>query len=58
MAISEWDVRQWTRSCMIRLMAEAVALAAQVKSRRAVWVYVNELPPRQMVDFGHLLPDP
>ena len=47
-----------TRSRMIRLMAEAVALAAQVKNRRAVWVYVNELPPRQIIHFGHLLPDP
>jgi hypothetical protein len=33
---------------MIKLMADAVALAAQVENRRAVWVYVNELPPRQM----------
>jgi phenylpyruvate tautomerase PptA (4-oxalocrotonate tautomerase family) len=43
---------------MIKLMAEAVALAAQVESRRAVWVYLNELPPRQMIEFGHLLPEP
>jgi phenylpyruvate tautomerase PptA (4-oxalocrotonate tautomerase family) len=43
---------------MIKLMAEAVALAAQVESRRAVWVYVNELPPRQMIEFGHVLPEP
>jgi phenylpyruvate tautomerase PptA (4-oxalocrotonate tautomerase family) len=43
---------------MIKLMAEAVALAAQVDSRRAVWIYVNELPPRQMMEFGHLLPEP
>jgi phenylpyruvate tautomerase PptA (4-oxalocrotonate tautomerase family) len=43
---------------MIKLMAEAVALAAQAESRRAVWVYINELPPRQMIEFGHLLPEP
>jgi phenylpyruvate tautomerase PptA (4-oxalocrotonate tautomerase family) len=43
---------------MIKLMTEAVALAAQVNSRRAVWVYVNELPARQMIEFGHLLPEP
>lgn len=43
---------------MIRLMAEAVALAAQVESRRAVWIYLNELAPRQMIEFGHLLPEP
>jgi phenylpyruvate tautomerase PptA (4-oxalocrotonate tautomerase family) len=43
---------------MIKLMAEAVALAAQVKSRRAVWIYLNELAPRHMIEFGHLLPEP
>jgi phenylpyruvate tautomerase PptA (4-oxalocrotonate tautomerase family) len=43
---------------MIKLMAEAVALAAQAGSRRAVWVYLNELPPRQMIEFGHVLPEP
>ena len=46
------------KSRMIRLMAEAVVRAAQVESRRAVWIYVNELPPRQMIEFGHLLPEP
>ena len=43
---------------MIKLMAEAVGAAAQVESARAVWVYVNELPPRQMIEFGHVLPEP
>jgi phenylpyruvate tautomerase PptA (4-oxalocrotonate tautomerase family) len=43
---------------MIKLRVEAIALAAQVKSHRAVWVYFNELPPRQMIEFGHLLPEP
>ena len=43
---------------MIKLMADAVAAAAQVESARAVWVYVNELPPRQMIEFGHVLPEP
>ena len=42
---------------MIKLMAEAVASAAQAKSRRAVWVYLNELAPRQMIEFGHVLPE-
>jgi hypothetical protein len=31
---------------MIKLMAEIVAVAAQVESRRAVWICVNELPAR------------
>lgn len=43
---------------MIKLMAEAVALAARAESHRAVWVYLNELPPRQMIEFGHVLPEP
>ena len=43
---------------MIMLMAEAVGAAAKVDSHRAIWVYVAELPPRQMIEFGHLLPEP
>src|ERR1700677_2430969 len=43
---------------MIKLMAEAVAQAAEVESGRAVWVYLNELAPRQMIEFGHVLPEP
>ena len=43
---------------MIKLMAEAVAAAARIESARAVWVYVSELPPRQMIEFGHVLPEP
>lgn len=43
---------------MIRLMASAVAEAADVDNGRAVWVYLNELQPRQMIEFGHVLPEP
>src|SRR5215510_2609575 len=43
---------------MISQMAAAIGEVAQVASPRAVWVYVNELPPRQMIEFGHLLPEP
>jgi hypothetical protein len=39
------------------LMAKAVGNAAKVESSRSVWVYVAELPPRQMIEFGHLLPE-
>jgi hypothetical protein len=42
---------------MIALMAKAVGDAAKVENSRAVWVYVGELPPRQMIEFGHLLPE-
>ncbi|QIG97034.1 MULTISPECIES: tautomerase family protein [unclassified Bradyrhizobium] len=43
---------------MIRLMADAIAQAADVDSKRAVWIYLNELQPRQMIEFGHVLPEP
>jgi hypothetical protein len=45
------------KSRMIALMAKAVGDAAKVESSRSVWVYVAELPPRQMIEFGHLLPE-
>jgi phenylpyruvate tautomerase PptA (4-oxalocrotonate tautomerase family) len=46
------------KTSMIKLMADAVAPAAHAGSARAVWVYLNELPPRQMIEFGHVLPEP
>jgi phenylpyruvate tautomerase PptA (4-oxalocrotonate tautomerase family) len=46
------------KSRMITLMAKAVGEAAEVENSRSVWVYVGELPPRQMIEFGHLLPEP
>ena len=42
---------------MIKLMAEAVASAAGV-SRTGVWIYIAELPARQMMEYGHVLPEP
>lgn len=45
------------KSRMIALMAKAVGEAANVESSRSVWVYVGELPARQMIEFGHLLPE-
>lgn len=43
---------------MITIVAKAVGELAKVNSNRSVWVYVTELPPRQMIEFGHLLPEP
>ncbi|WP_050423365.1 tautomerase family protein [Bradyrhizobium tropiciagri] len=43
---------------MIKLMADAVGAAASVDSKRAVWIYLNELQPRQMIEFGNVLPEP
>ena len=42
---------------MIRLMAEVVANAAGA-SRTGVWIYIAELPPRQMMEYGYVLPEP
>jgi phenylpyruvate tautomerase PptA (4-oxalocrotonate tautomerase family) len=42
---------------MIKLMAKAVGVAAGVKDKSGVWVYVSEMPARQMIEFGHLLPE-
>ena len=42
---------------LIKLMAEAVGKAAGV-SRTGVWIYIAELPPRQMIEYGHVLPEP
>jgi phenylpyruvate tautomerase PptA (4-oxalocrotonate tautomerase family) len=42
---------------MIKLMAEAVANAAGV-SRTGVWIYIAKLPPRQMMEYGYVLPEP
>ncbi|MGY3530500.1 tautomerase family protein [Bradyrhizobium sp. USDA 4452] len=43
---------------VIKLMADAVGAAADADTRRTVWVYLNELQPRQMIEFGHVLPEP
>jgi phenylpyruvate tautomerase PptA (4-oxalocrotonate tautomerase family) len=42
---------------MIKLMAEAGGVAAGV-SRTGVWIYIAELPPRQMIEYGYVLPEP
>ena len=42
---------------MIKLMAKAIGIAAAAKDQSSVWVYVGELPARQMIEFGHVLPE-
>jgi phenylpyruvate tautomerase PptA (4-oxalocrotonate tautomerase family) len=39
---------------MARLTAD-VAIASQMKPS-CVWVYLSELPPKQMIEFGRVLP--
>lgn len=38
-------------------MVDAV-LAATTLPRGSLWAYLSELPPGQMVEYGHILPDP
>lgn len=45
------------RTRLIRRLVAALADAVGLPPR-AVWVYVTELPPRAMAEYGHILPDP
>lgn len=42
---------------LIREMAAAVGEAAGI-APTGVWVYVSDIPPAQMIEFGHVLPEP
>jgi hypothetical protein len=37
----------------MKVIADAAAI-----ERRYIWVYVSELPPSQMVEYGNVLPEP
>jgi phenylpyruvate tautomerase PptA (4-oxalocrotonate tautomerase family) len=45
------------KSVLISSMLQAVAAAASVP-RTSVWIYIVDLQARQMVEFGHVLPEP
>jgi phenylpyruvate tautomerase PptA (4-oxalocrotonate tautomerase family) len=45
------------KSALISSMLEAVAQAASVP-RTSVWIYIVDLQARQMVECGHVLPEP
>ena len=42
---------------LISGIADAVAVASNL-SKNNIWVYITDLLPRQMVEFGHVLPEP
>jgi phenylpyruvate tautomerase PptA (4-oxalocrotonate tautomerase family) len=42
---------------LLRRIVEAIAARTGIK-KRFLWAYVNELPPEQMVEYGHVLPEP
>lgn len=44
------------REALIRRLVEDVSAAAGVEAF-GVWVYLLELPPAAMVEFGHVLPE-
>ena len=46
-----------SKDALIRQMLAAVAQAAMVPANH-VWVYISDLIPRQMAEFGHVLPEP
>ena len=45
------------RQRLVTDLVESVSKAAGVP-QLLVWVYVSELPARQMAEYGHLLPEP
>ncbi len=46
-----------SKDALIAQMLVAVAKAAQLPANH-VWVYITDLIPRQMAEFGHVLPEP
>ena len=42
---------------LLKRIVDALALRTGVK-KHLLWAYVNELPPEQMVEYGHVLPEP
>jgi phenylpyruvate tautomerase PptA (4-oxalocrotonate tautomerase family) len=43
-----------------RLVSEIVTALAEISGlpKKSVWVYVTEIPARQMAEYGHILPEP
>jgi phenylpyruvate tautomerase PptA (4-oxalocrotonate tautomerase family) len=44
------------RQLLVRIV-EAVSAATRIP-KRSVWAYVVDLPPAQMIEYGHILPEP
>jgi phenylpyruvate tautomerase PptA (4-oxalocrotonate tautomerase family) len=45
------------RHALIARLAAEVGQAARLPAH-AIWIYLSELQPRAMVEFGHVLPEP
>jgi phenylpyruvate tautomerase PptA (4-oxalocrotonate tautomerase family) len=46
-----------SKDALISQMLLAVAKAARLPNNN-IWVYITDLIPRQMAEFGHVLPEP
>jgi phenylpyruvate tautomerase PptA (4-oxalocrotonate tautomerase family) len=44
------------RDLLVRIIA-AVGAATTI-SKRFIWAYISDLPPTQMAEYGHILPEP
>lgn len=45
------------KKALIAKLVPAIAEAAELE-KRFVWLYIADLPPELMVEFGHVLPQP
>lgn len=45
------------KQSLISKMVTVVAAEADVPTR-CIWIYINEIPPSNMAEFGHILPQP
>lgn len=45
------------RARLLRGLHNCVAAAANAEAA-SVWVYLTDLPPRDMIEYGHVLPEP
>ena len=46
-----------TKRALLERMLDAVSTAASTKKLNT-WVYIVDLPPAQMAEYGHILPEP
>jgi phenylpyruvate tautomerase PptA (4-oxalocrotonate tautomerase family) len=42
---------------LVQQLVESLAQSASAPCN-AIWIYIGELPPSQMAEFGHILPEP
>lgn len=45
------------KTLLLRAIVDAIAEVTKMAPRH-IWGYLTDLPPRQMIEYGHLLPEP